>query len=989
MYKICNQFCFRENIIDRSNLKSILKEDISILMDNQIYRETIKVANPFFYENVDITKSISQRTIRNYLKRMVTRSTPYGLFSAVGIGEFNNYSEICDERIYGKEATVDSAWLLALLKKVENDKSVLSEIFVKWNPLVLETNCYYKVKDVNHWGTCKDGSTTTFNIKKNVLLSIINKKTKDNLVSVKDIYEEIKKAGVLASEEELKDYILRLLDMELLLSNLRPAIANERVFESIIEKIGKIDSLNGLYIKLLDIQKMLNIYNQTELGKGEVLLENIFNAMENIIELPNRDYIKVDLVIKNRAMSISQSEKKQLEDFCKFLLEIAPRKYFRNKHIKNYIDEFVEKYGEYVEIPVKDLMDGVIGLGSPFSNFNSSLSVSPIEEDDNEELKLKKFLLKKMYEGDNFVKEINLTEESVKEIYGENRNQVNYPNQIEIYFKMEEKSDNKCCFEIVPGSGGDLKGKAVGRFIQYFPEQSSLMDSEASRIELIVLPNDGRIMNVGNVMHEHMQTLHINTLPNKFDEEKEIDINNIVVGVNKKNDTYELYFRNTLSGEVIEFYSSTMLNPLSDRIYSDLGKLLLCGTREKYINPFGFNRIIETFDDVPHIPRIAYKGIVISCEKWNLSIGERSDEKSILRWKEKWNIPDLVWVADEDERMLVNLKDSDDCRWLIKHKATNLSITEFQDEDRKNKAKEVVFTFENLDKENHILESKTLRKFETYSNKKIKSDFEDDWIYIKLIGVEETDNKILKQWLYPFVVELRQNEILEEFHFVRYYENMRKSLRIRYKCSNREGFDRVRVWTSEILRNELCSDVSFHIYEKEYERYGGENTYAVCEKIFSIDSYAVLSLLIDAEENVINDILFFMHSMFIFLKSLPVSFEEITKLFLERFGHSEFRKEFRKCFPNNDMLIREFGQYFEDKKTLENNAILIKYKNNMKLLNNICEKNNFNSKQVIMSLLHMHFNRMGIDNTTERKMMYFFRHAISEMGKYYEHRRKE
>ena len=47
-----------------------------------------------------------------------------------------------------------------------------------------------------------------------------------------------------------------------------------------------------------------------------------------------------------------------MEDFVNFISKINLAKGYRNRELESFTEKFVEKYGEYVEVPIKELLDG-------------------------------------------------------------------------------------------------------------------------------------------------------------------------------------------------------------------------------------------------------------------------------------------------------------------------------------------------------------------------------------------------------------------------------------------------------------------------------------------------------------------------------------------------------------------------------------------------------------------------------------------------------
>lgn len=69
---------------------------------------------------------------------MTSRTTPFGLFSSVTVGRFENETSInIDPLVHNiKKCNPDMNWLYKLIKKLEKENSIFLELNVKFNNLV-------------------------------------------------------------------------------------------------------------------------------------------------------------------------------------------------------------------------------------------------------------------------------------------------------------------------------------------------------------------------------------------------------------------------------------------------------------------------------------------------------------------------------------------------------------------------------------------------------------------------------------------------------------------------------------------------------------------------------------------------------------------------------------------------------------------------------------------------------------------------------------
>lgn len=72
-----------------------------------------------------------------------------------------------------------------------------------------------------------------------------------------------------------------------------------------------------------------------------------------------------------------------MEDFVNFISKINLAKGYRNRELESFTEKFVEKYGEYVEVPIKELLDGNLGLGLPKQTLGTHVKSSSSVEEQN------------------------------------------------------------------------------------------------------------------------------------------------------------------------------------------------------------------------------------------------------------------------------------------------------------------------------------------------------------------------------------------------------------------------------------------------------------------------------------------------------------------------------------------------------------------------------------------------------------------------------
>ncbi|HEU6901931.1 TPA: thiopeptide-type bacteriocin biosynthesis protein [Streptococcus pneumoniae] len=967
MFKIKDNYIYRQCVNDSILIEKLNENNLEIFFDSKIFQEMLMVANPRFFNELTKEKIYQNSTFRNYAKRSLTRATPFGLFSSVGVGSFSkvSYPQQIREN-YSKKVSVSGEWISSLCMMLENEDSVLLQLHLQWNQKVLELSDKYQLNNINYWGVSEQSRDIL--IKKTALLEFIKKLTYKSEVSVLDLVQEIQTKSPNLETQKIIDYLRNLIISEFLFTNLRKVVINHNCLDNLIYILSSINEQTKLTTDLLQLKSCIEKYSKSELGEGILQYAEICEKMSHIFNEEKQRYLKVDLVNSYDSL-LPKDLKKTLEDFVNFISRINLGKDYRNKELISYTEKFVEKYGEYVEVPIKQLLDSKLGLGIPKQNLEPYSILSSVAEQT-----FLSYLSKEIFKAvKNNKKEIDISNIPPELLYPNlDRFAVN---QFELYCEMKNFGEQPV-ISIVPNTGSDMIGKSIGRFASYFLNSNIELDSRVDNVELIEFPSDNKNLNVMSSHHGHSKKLLL-SYEDDFDIDS-LELDFLVVGVERVNEHYKLYFRDLRTDLIVNFVTTSMLNHKSIGVFSHLARFLLTVSLEWQDNPFSLFRVIENLDFLPYIPRIKYKNIILSEEKWILSDVDKKDMSTISQWKKFFDVPSLLYFHKDDERLLIDLKNSLDVQWILKQNVDKLHFTRFDKIDGKNC--EFIFGFENPRNSvyPHSVSEKTVRRIENDFYKDYVKTFSSDWIYFKLYGINSSTMPELRENLLIFTDELLAEKLVSDFHFVNYNDGGDGSIRLRFKIMNEDDFKKLRYriihWIDFLLNHYFCKDVSFNLYEREVERYGGIGFLTVCERIFSIDSYLVLKLF-SKKVLKVDDYLSVLHSIFIYIRLLGISPKQLLKLMKDTFTQNIYRKSFKKVFPNNAKVIKEFKQYFEDQSKFDIfNEVFKSF--------SPIEKHFEYKNDMIHSLLHMHMNRIGIFSLNEKEYLYFVRYILEVLNNY-------
>jgi hypothetical protein len=120
-----------------------------------------------------------------------------------------------------------------------------------------------------------------------------------------------------------------------------------------------------------------------------------------------------------------------------------------------------------------------------------------------------------------------------------------------------------------------------------------------------------------------------------------------------------------------------------------------------------------------------------------------------------------------------------------------------------------------------------------------------EWVYTKLWCGLDIQDLLLTHYIGSLIDELKAAGMLAGWFFVRYAEDL-PHLRLRIEAAGeREAalLQHVAGWATKLMREGLITRFCFDCYEREFERYGGAQTYPAVERAFEIGSQSALEAL--------------------------------------------------------------------------------------------------------------------------------------------------
>ncbi|MEG1311707.1 MAG: lantibiotic dehydratase [Romboutsia sp.] len=1033
-----------EEIFSDKNSKENVIENIDKLLDNKFFLEALSVASPTLFESVkekqfndNKKKEKIYNSLAKYIIRSTSRTTPFGLFTGISIGKFSDKSSIKLNKssFHKKRARVDMEWLYKLIYTIEKNEDMREKLKVRFN-----NTCIVKGDRLDNIlvdGELYDNSLNSISSVKytNQVINVMNL-TKE-FVTYNNLKLEMEKINPNVEKEKICGFIDTLFKNEFIISELRPPLINADPFKYILSILSENDKCKELYRQLIEIDNLIEIYNNIKLGNGIELYNEICTLMGKIYK--SKYYLQIDFKINTIEDSLSNDIKAEMEKVTNAILNFC----IDNESINPltlYKKEFLDKYGYDMEVNVLELVDNTIGIGYPEDSLDTNGYKLTKKQRYLKNLildKNSKCLIERKYEivlNDSDFKEFNEKNNLIlnKDINSPKTFEINYIiNKLPYKFEKEN-----FILTIGPNVGSNSVGRSFGRFADIlnddFQEDLNRLNNDKKNIydnntiiaEIFEPTKLNRWANVALNYNNYDYQIPIAT--RECNNKKIISLEDIYIGIDRV--TNRLYIKSKRLDKYVICDVSNMLNL---NVCSQLKKLLVNISQNQDYNIATF---IENLDmrELIYTPRIKYSNTILRPSSWKLSrkiLGLTNSKFSfnefnqkLNEWRKSWKIPAKVYLSRLDNRLLLNLENSfnlEQVYLLVKNSDQVYVFFEFEgnlsDSYAKNYygkplALEVVVPFYS-----NIKDSKPINNYDTHSGElKTKSRYKyncsklsvknekrilppgkEGWIYMLLYNNTSRTQELISDNIIPFANDMIKKCLIEKYFFIKYvdkYKHIRLRMKMNENINYMDFFGELSEFYNYILKRKLIKKVSIDTYEREIERYGGIELIDIAEEYFYYDSNYIGQAL---GNNRLNEDYFTLSTIKLMLDTIGLPLEEQYEFCSHINPSSKQRDNFRK---HRKILMDKIGN---DEKCLKEiicgasndydvsmkNAYYLREKSLLRYWENICiedENNNLTNskKNIITSLIHMFCNRIKCDNLWEYEIMCLFKFTINDLIQY-------
>jgi hypothetical protein len=671
-------FSFIESLVSGLNIS---EEQIMAVCRKPEVEEALFLASPDLHRqfqerlegNLTDKKKIRRLhyALMRYILRMSTRPTPFGLFAGFNVGQWGQETEIelPPRAEYTRHTRLDMNYLCALAQDLARHPDIKDKI--KYYP---NSSGYYVGNQLRYVEYRYKDTRRTHHI---VAVDHTEYLEKVLTAAAKGAYLD-DLAQLLVDDEitfaEAKEFIDELIESQLLVNELEPAITGPEFLDQILAVLEKLEGVEPIKNTIIRTKTLLEEVDKSKIGTTVSNYQQIANHLEPLgtgYEL--KFLFQTDMVKPLRQCRL---EWRIAEDIL-MGLEVLNKLTLRpgTTTMSQFRDAFNERY-ETRELPLLETLDTECGVG--YRQIRDSGDIAPLVDDlaipgtgdDSQEIKwnrIQSFLFKKYREAVTGQKyEIELTD---KELEPFEANWTDLPDTLSTMVKIiEDKSEtNPRPRILLTGFGGSGAGNLLGRFchadaptdtfVREITRKEGEMNPNAIIAEIIHLPES----RVGNVLlRPVLRDYEIPYLAKAaVTEAYQIKPQDLVVSV-KGNRV--ILRSQRLNKEIIPRLTNAhnySYNALP--LYHFLADLQTQNLR----GGAGFNWGVLA-NEYPFLPRVTYKNLVFSPATWNIraddikDILKIKDDQPLLQairlWREKNRIPPYVYLTDSDNKLFINLE---------------------------------------------------------------------------------------------------------------------------------------------------------------------------------------------------------------------------------------------------------------------------------------------------------------------------------------------
>jgi thiopeptide-type bacteriocin biosynthesis protein len=877
--------------IDRDRQR--LRERLAAVFSRPAMREALFIAAPDLEELLDLWLRDPQHkrvervesALTRYFQRMAGRATPFGLFAGCALGRIADETrlEIDETEACRRHTRLDMDYLFALAEKLRGEESL--KVSARYFP---NSSLYSAAGRVRYIESRWDGNSRSYHL----VAAEESEPLLDTLLRAREGATPRELIQALAEDgfdpAEASFFVYELIDSQLLAPDLELPATGAEPIQPLIDRLRGFEATASVAEHLARAHDALNAIDASGLGVDPGRYRALAKSLEALpakVELSR--LFQVDLVKAAPAATLGGEVMTEMYRGVETLHRLFGRS--RGNELNRFLDAFAARY-ESREVPLVEALDEEIGIGFPPGG-GASDEATPLLKgmyfpgapsemaywNARDAMMLGK--LTRALERQEF--EIRL-EASDLDALDESRVPA-LPNAFSVMGSLGaadeaalQAGDFRLMIRAVTGPSG---APLLGRFCHSDPELQTLVEShlreeeamqpDALFAEIVHMP-EGRVGNI--LLRPVLREYEIAYLGRSgAEQDRQISITDLLVSVHEgrirlrsKRLGREIVprltnahaFTNSTSG-VYRFLASLQYQDVTAGLGWEWGVLAVA----------------------PFLPRVVMGRLVLSLSQWRVSKSEierltgaqgaAARFQAVQHWRQERKLPRWIALAEGDQFMTINL---DNCvsietfLHLLKQSGEAVLSEVFPGPDELcargpegRFVHELIVPFINHGghREHGEKTSFATSPSRPWVNRPKEIDSESqtihrrfapgsEWIYTKLFTGTTVADQVLRETIRPLVRELQEAGVIDNWFFIRYSDpDWHLRIRIQGRPDKLHGtaLPALHEAIAPLLQDGRVWRMQFDTYDRELERYGGAEGIELAERLFHIDSEAVLEIL--------------------------------------------------------------------------------------------------------------------------------------------------
>lgn len=826
-----------------------LRDWLAGMWEDTVLREAVASASPPLASLIDRITAGSQTPERRivaaavaltrYVLRSSGRPTPFGLFAGVAAAQFGSRAQVRFGTGHQAAARCDAAWLQSIIECCEACAPLEERLTAVFSSLALARAGRWELPAGPDRQVIRDSPALR------ALRDISS-----SPVHVTELVDRLA-AHFPGATDRIRQMVTELIRLGFLITNLRPAMTETDALGYVIRQLravraGDIDELAGLLEQLETLHSGLREHNAADPGEQSARRTALIGGITEV-SAEGRTPLCLDLQL-DAEVTLPNSVGEEMAAAASALIRLSPSP-GGSPVWEDYHRRFVERFGTATLVPLLDVIDPGTGLGFP-AGYPTSVLPLPPERGGTERHEL----LAQLITGES---EVTLTDETIATITGSLFDPQYIPAHVEIAARIQAESitdidDGRYTLHISPArAAGTLtsrftalaEGSGLERVFQTVPA----IHEDARTAQLSVPPLYIRGQNIARIPAYLPEVLSLGEYPHAA--QRVIKVEDLAVTATLRG----LHLVHRVSGHVIE---PQVFHPLDlEKQLPPLGRFLAHLPRAFVADYLVFDW--GPFRRLPHLPAVRFRRSILSSEQWRLtaeSLAPRGTDlaawmRSLDAWRARTGCPRIVQLHNGDQTLRLDLDEPMHALCLREHlddgKPAIMTVARGAKDYGwiNGHAHEIA-----LPLIRHGDPAPTGIPWRTVltpaaRHGEIPLAERSRWLSGKLFTCPEAMDEILGRYLPALLEKLSADEVW----FIR-YRNREETDHIRLRFGVDESTQATRAaalatWVEELREQRLCARFSFDTYHPEVGRYGGIESIAAAETVFTADSAAVVAQL--------------------------------------------------------------------------------------------------------------------------------------------------